>query len=96
MHSFGDLCQEVVVQGQLLDGQGAVGEGWRVHGVEFVVLQRQGVEDVKAGEGLVSQDLQVVVAQVQKVEILLSHKGSPGGVDGVDLVVGQVQDLQGK
>ena len=65
-------------------------------GVEFVVLQRQGVEDVKAGEGLVSQDLQVVVAQVQKVEILLSHEGAPGRVDGVDLIVGQVQDLQGK
>ena len=67
-----------------------------MHGVKFVMLQRQGVEDVKAGEGLVSQDLQVVVAQVQKVEILLSHEGSPCGVDGVDLVVGQVQDLEGK
>ena len=64
--------------------------------MEFVVLQRQGVEDVKAGEGLVSQDLQVVVAQVQKVEVLLSHEGPPGGIDGVDLVVSQVQDLQGK
>ena len=43
-----------------------------------------------------SQDLQVVVAQVQKVEILLSHEGSPCRVNGVDLVVGQVQDLEGK
>ena len=57
--------------------------------MKLVVAQSQCVQHIQPSQGLMLENLQLVVAQIQQVEVLLCHKGARR-VHSVYLIVSQV------